>query len=130
MNVKLRQEDGRLEKLSAHYSREIGYGKTREDERLSFKLPKGGTVSELHITRVAVNIGGTIHIIDADGVRTIEGKATGRGVSVFTQYVDEELPPNYYERHEQFHKGGVIQRITRVDRPLRLTARRQDIWRD
>lgn len=114
-----------MTELAAHYSRNIGYG----NERLSFKLPNGGTVSELHITRVAVNMGGTIHIIDADGVRTIEGKPTCAGVSVFTQYVDEGESPTYYERHEQFHKGHVVERITRVE-DSDLTERRQDIWRN
>jgi hypothetical protein len=116
-------------KLATHYSRDIGYGNAGEDECLSFKLPKGGTVSELHITRVAVNMGGKIHIIDADGVRTIEGKATGVGVSVFTQYVDEGWRPTHYERHEQFHKGHVVERITLVEGP-EIVEKRQDIWRD
>lgn len=118
-----------MTKLATHYSRDIGYGNAGGVEYLSFKLPKGGVVSELHITRVAVNMGGTIHIIDADGVKTIEGESTGVGVSVFTQYVDEGCPPTHYERHEQFHKGHVVERITRVE-GLGITESRQDIWRN
>lgn len=84
----------------------------------------------LHITRVAVNVGGKIYVIDSKGVQIREGEATGRGVSLYTEFTDENGLAadctNGYIRQEQFDKGQVL---TKVERAF-IKDKPQDIWRD
>lgn len=99
--------------LTGHYSRSIDFEWNTFNQSLCpaksgafIKNERSGdNVSYTRPTRVTVNAGGKIYIIDADGIAEIEGEPTKRGVSIFLQYSDEESGGHVYEHHIQFHKG-------------------------
>lgn len=127
--------------VERYYSRGIGY---TAGYPISFEngMQKCEPQEDgLHITRVVVNAGGTIYQIDADGLRVYQGEPTDRGVSVFTQFCTET--GDHFERHEQFHKGAVMQEIRYIGHTSPFDGRRipaegvpvdalttRTIWRD
>jgi hypothetical protein len=142
-----------LQKLIDFYSRTING--IDDDDCLVF-VEKNGEIVEaikqaektdqcLHLTQVTINMGGQIIFINRNGVNIVDGKPTGRGVSIFRQYYDEE--GKIYETQEQFHKGIVYKKTEiigaekyfKIQDELRMMPQEDvpqdaltshDIWRD
>jgi uncharacterized protein (DUF2225 family) len=75
---------------------------------------------------VYVNAGGNIVGFDSDGIKQMEGEATGRGTSVFITFVCEQ--GHYWVLQFQFHKGMVHYNSYSINK--NEINNRKRLWRD
>lgn len=82
--------------------------------------------NNLHLNKVVVNAGGKIYQITETGVEVLDGKPTGKGVSLFRQYFDYS-DGSYYQVHEQFDKETMYKQVEKLE-PNDTRIRKNDIW--
>ena len=80
-----------------------------------------------HLSKIAINKGGDIFIVDTDGKRTVKGLPTGRGVSVWVHF-DGECGHSWHERW-QFHKGATYHDEV-ADIEIDVSEELKTLWRD
>ena len=102
------------------YSGEIDFNNAK-----SLSCPECGSIN-VHPNCVVVNANGIITIIENNNSRIIEGRSTGRGVSMWL-FFHCENGHEWKERY-QFHKGETYKEVTEV-KTADATAQ-TTIWRD